>query len=228
MKRLNNELADLRKNPLEYADTYPTNDDMLEWIFELFGPEETDFAGGVYFGKIVLPPTYPSSPPDFYMLTPSGRFTINTKICLTISGFHKETWTSAWSIRTILIGLLSIMLDDFVNGISHIHRSSAEKKKLALESKEFNKIHYPDICKCMDQLEDKRMMLFKLKESKQQESKQQESKQQESKQQESKQQESKQQESKQQEPTQQEPIKKKDLDKYGIESKKKRTYIKKK
>lgn len=35
-----------------------------------------------------LPSEYPFKPPEVYMLTPSGRFEINKKICLSISSFH--------------------------------------------------------------------------------------------------------------------------------------------
>lgn len=35
-----------------------------------------------------LPSDYPFKPPEVYMLTPSGRFEVNKKICLSISSFH--------------------------------------------------------------------------------------------------------------------------------------------
>ena len=37
------------------------------------------------------------------MLTPSGRFEVNKKICLSISSFHPETWQPSWGIRTALL-----------------------------------------------------------------------------------------------------------------------------
>ena len=45
------------------------------------------------------------------MITPNGRFKTNQKLCLSISDFHPDTWNPAWSVSTILTGLLSFMLE---------------------------------------------------------------------------------------------------------------------
>lgn len=37
-----------------------------------------------------LPSEYPFKPPEIYLLTPSGRFEVNRKICLSISSFHPQ------------------------------------------------------------------------------------------------------------------------------------------
>ena len=44
------------------------------------------------------------------MITPNGRFQTNTRLCLSISDFHPDTWNPAWSVATILTGLLSFMV----------------------------------------------------------------------------------------------------------------------
>jgi len=79
------------------------------------------------------------------MKTPSGRYEINCRICLTNSGYHKGEWSSTWNIQSILIAFYSIWLDDTEHGISHIKRSSEERAKLAQESIEFNKKNYHNI-----------------------------------------------------------------------------------
>jgi ubiquitin-conjugating enzyme E2 J2 len=33
------------------------------------------------------------------------------RLCLSISDFHPDTWNPAWSVSTILTGLLSFMLE---------------------------------------------------------------------------------------------------------------------
>ena len=43
--------------------------------------------------------------------------------------------------------MISIMLDDNENGISHIHRSKVERQMLAKESVEYNKKRHADILK---------------------------------------------------------------------------------
>ncbi|KAK6028635.1 ubiquitin--protein ligase [Ostertagia ostertagi] len=67
--------------------------------------------GGVYHGKLVFPSDFPFKPPSIYMITPSGRFQVNTRLCLSISDFHPDTWNPAWTVSTIITGLLSFMND---------------------------------------------------------------------------------------------------------------------
>ena len=45
------------------------------------------------------------------MNTPNGRFKTHTRLCLSISDYHPDTWNPAWSVATILTGLLSFMLE---------------------------------------------------------------------------------------------------------------------
>lgn len=74
----------------------PPQGNLLEWHFTIRGPPDTEFEGGVYHGRIVLPPEYPFKPPNIMLLTPNGRFEIRKMICLSISAFHPETWQPAW------------------------------------------------------------------------------------------------------------------------------------
>ena len=57
-----------------------------------------------------FPAEYPFRPPSIYMITPNGRFKPNTRLCLSISDFHPDTWNPSWSVSTILTGLLSFMV----------------------------------------------------------------------------------------------------------------------
>ena len=41
----------------------------------------------------------------------SGRFQTNTRLCLSMSDFHPETWVPAWSVASILNGVMSFMLE---------------------------------------------------------------------------------------------------------------------
>ncbi len=63
--------------------------------------------GGIYHGRILLPPEYPFKPPSFLMLTPNGRFETSAKICLSISSHHPEHWQPSWSVRTALTALIA-------------------------------------------------------------------------------------------------------------------------
>jgi ubiquitin-conjugating enzyme E2 J2 len=67
------------------------------------------------------------------MLTPSGRFEPNQRICLSMSDFHPETWNCMWSVSSILQGVVSFMLDNSP-AIGTITTSESVKKQLARTS----------------------------------------------------------------------------------------------
>jgi len=50
-----------------------------EWHCTIRGPTGTEFEGGLYHFRILLPSEYPFRPPSILMLTPNGRFELNTK-----------------------------------------------------------------------------------------------------------------------------------------------------
>lgn len=72
------------------AHPFPSN--LLEWHFVLEGGKGTEYEGGVYHGIMQFPPAYPYRPPSLQMLTPSGRFAVSQKICLSNTDYHAETW----------------------------------------------------------------------------------------------------------------------------------------
>ena len=65
--------------------------------------------GGIYQGRIILPPEYPFKPPSFIMITPSGRFETGVKICLSMSSHHPEHWQPSWSVRVALVALIAFL-----------------------------------------------------------------------------------------------------------------------
>jgi len=42
------------------------------WHFTIRGSKNTEYAGGIYHGKLVLPLEYPFKPPSLYFLTVRG------------------------------------------------------------------------------------------------------------------------------------------------------------
>ena len=109
--------------------------DIFEWRFAIRGPDGTDFEGGIYHGRIILPHDYPFKPPSFIMLTPSGRFEINTKVCLSISSYHPEQWQPSWSMRTALTALIAFFPTPGDGAVGSMVTTSEQRKKLALESR---------------------------------------------------------------------------------------------
>lgn len=82
-----------------------------------------------------MPAEYPFKPPAFVMLTPSGRFATDTKICLSISSFHPESWQPSWSVRSALIALIAFMQSSGDGAIGSIEVSSEIRRQMAAEAR---------------------------------------------------------------------------------------------
>ena len=146
-KRLLGDLRLIKRDPHQYIDIVPDEKNMLIWYFLIKGPEFSDYINGYYIGEVLHHESYPFHSPDFVMLTPSGRFNVGTKICLSNSSYHSSEWSAMWNIHAILTGFLSIMLDDNEKGISHIFCSKEERKFYAKNSIEYNKKNHLNILK---------------------------------------------------------------------------------
>lgn len=135
--RLQKEYKALVKEPVPSITAHPSPSDLLEWHFVLEGAKGTDYEGGVYHGRLQFPSQYPFKPPSIMLYTPNGRFATNTKLCMSMTDYHPESWNPLWSVGTILNGLLSFMYDQQPTTGS-INTSKAEKQRLASESLAFN------------------------------------------------------------------------------------------
>lgn len=133
-KRLMSELKNLHKDPPKNFVAKPLESNLFEWHFTVLGPKDSDFEGGVYHGKLLLPSNYPMGPPKIILLTPQGRWKINTKICLSISDFHPETWQPSWGIRTALTALIAFMPTAGKGAIGSLDQSRDARQILAQRS----------------------------------------------------------------------------------------------
>ncbi|KAH6568819.1 hypothetical protein BASA50_009333 [Batrachochytrium salamandrivorans] len=142
----------------------------LAWLLFYYGPDLMSaglrhyfidiicwiFVVGQYHGKLNFPSDYPYKPPSIKMMTPNGRFQTDFRLCLTMSDYHPGSWNPAWSVSTILTGLLSFMLEEHTTTGS-ISTTSMEKRSLAGKSKKWNlsspkfREVFPEICKEMEQ-----------------------------------------------------------------------------
>ncbi|XP_046334443.1 ubiquitin-conjugating enzyme E2 J1-like [Haliotis rufescens] len=136
VKRLMKEAQELRE-PTEQYFAQPLDDNLFEWHFTIRGPSDSEFEGGIFHGRIILPPEYPMKPPSIMMLTPNGRFEIFKKICLSISGHHPESWQPSWSIRTALLAIIGFMPTHGGGAIGSLDYSAEERKTLSKKSQDF-------------------------------------------------------------------------------------------
>ena len=79
----------------------------MTWHFTFKGLQGTVYEGGIYHGYFKISNEYPITPPDFYFLNENGRYTINKKICTNFTSYHKESWTPAWTIATMLKAIIA-------------------------------------------------------------------------------------------------------------------------
>ena len=135
--RLRKELIKLQKEPPPGVVAEPDEKNILRWHYAIKGPTDTPFEGGVYVGKLIFPPEYPMKAPSIYMLTPSGRFQINTKLCMSMSDFHPESWNPMWSVATIIQGVQSFMASSELT-TGGLKSPESEHKRLAKLSMEYN------------------------------------------------------------------------------------------
>ena len=119
VKRIMSELRELQSdNTLDFTAA-PTEvrvwphahmqDNLYEWHFTMRGPQDTVFENGLYHGKMILPTEYPFKAPHVIFMTPNGRWSTDTKVCVTFTGFHEESWQPAWGIRTAMLGVQALM-----------------------------------------------------------------------------------------------------------------------
>ena len=138
-RRLTRELQALQKDPMTSPriTAIPNEANILEWHYVLEGSKGTPYEGGIYHGKLLFPKEYPLKPPSVIMLTPSGRFVPNRRLCLSMSDFHPESWNPMWSVSTILTGLYSFMLETAPT-LGSIQTTTDQKRRFARDSLAFN------------------------------------------------------------------------------------------
>ncbi|KAF9969841.1 hypothetical protein BGZ73_007627 [Actinomortierella ambigua] len=135
VKRIMQEARELAREPSTDFAANPLESDIFEWHFTIRGPEGTEFEGGLYHGRILLPNNYPFAPPSLMFLTPNGRFELNKKVCLSITGYHPEYWQPAWGIRTVLVAVMGFLPTESKGAIGGLDTSVEARKTLAVRSK---------------------------------------------------------------------------------------------
>jgi len=156
VKILTRQIVHAQKNPEPDWWACVDDNDILQVYFVLRGPEDSVYENGWYMGKFSMNTHFPIKAPDVYMFTPSGRFSINRKLCTTFTAYHPERWKPTWNIASLVRAMRSFFFDD-VNGegrgIGAINASDAVRRKHAEQSMDFNRTHHLYAPYFEDQLE---------------------------------------------------------------------------
>lgn len=144
LKRINKEIQLYQKDNFILPNLIiKPSDDLSIWFFIIYDLKDTDYEGGLYLGKCLLPSKYPFKAPDFEILTPNGRFEINKKLCTSFSGYHQELYNPSWNIASMCAGLISFMTDSYdlqsSKGIGGIESTSLYKKDISNKSIDYIK-----------------------------------------------------------------------------------------
>jgi ubiquitin-conjugating enzyme E2 J1 len=139
-KRVLRELKDYGATPKsERLFSLSVNENDLQNLYAIIRNMDGDYEGGEYILHIKLPDEYPFKAPVISFKTPNGRFQVDVNICLNISHFHPESWTPLINVEKIIMSVISIFYDDKIDGIGSLSSSSDVKKRLAMDSIQYNK-----------------------------------------------------------------------------------------
>lgn len=145
VKRVMREIADHRDSKEEHPFRLAYEDSDLQMIYAIIRNLDGDYSGGEYIARIKLSDDYPFSPPVLAFLTPTGRFTPETNICLNITHMHPESWSPLITIEKLIYSVISVLYDQSVSGIGGINTSSEQKRVYAASSAEYNQKHFNGI-----------------------------------------------------------------------------------
>lgn len=143
MNRIAKELKRFRQDPPPHVlKAHVRDSDQRVLHFLVAGPAGSDFEGGQYVVRMDLPETYPFAAPLFKFMTPNGRFKAGSHVCISgLSGHHMESWTPMQNFTSILVGIVSFMLELPQGELGAEVASSNTMARLARDSAAWNSQH---------------------------------------------------------------------------------------
>ena len=106
-RRLQKELMDLRREPIEGVTADPLAGDLFNWVAMVHGPPDSPYENGCWEISIELQADYPFKPPKVVFLTPIFHPNINGRnICIDIL---QSQWSPALTISKVLLCIQSLM-----------------------------------------------------------------------------------------------------------------------
>jgi len=110
LKRINREIADLKKEDLGGMSLEPDESNLFHWKASIPGPEGSPYEGGVFNLNVELCEDYPFSAPKVTFATRIYHMNISDRghVCIDVL---KQNWSPALSLYKVLLSLSSLLTD---------------------------------------------------------------------------------------------------------------------
>jgi ubiquitin-conjugating enzyme E2 D/E len=110
LKRIQKELLDLQKDPPANYSASPKENDQFHWQAHIVGPDDSPYAGGVFYLSIYFPTDYPFRPPRCNFITKIYHPNINENGSVSID-ILKDQWSPLLTISKLLKYISSLLID---------------------------------------------------------------------------------------------------------------------
>uniref|UniRef100_A0A6M2DXK6 E2 ubiquitin-conjugating enzyme n=1 Tax=Xenopsylla cheopis TaxID=163159 RepID=A0A6M2DXK6_XENCH len=111
-RRLKNELNAIRSDAPDGIDAVPLDAQCCHWQAVISGPEDSPYAGGMFFLYLQMPLTYPIDPPIVRFLTKIIHPNISRHGDVGIDAIE-HNWSLALTISKVLLSIQSLLTDPY-------------------------------------------------------------------------------------------------------------------
>jgi len=139
--RLQRELKDLHKNPVEgFKVELPDEANLFQWQVYIAGPPGTLYEGGIFKAIMSFPEEYPNAPPKMKFVSEFWHPNIYPDGTVCISILHtpdplnpeekaEETWRPVLTVESILVSVCSMFGDPNFSSPANVDASVEVRKK---------------------------------------------------------------------------------------------------
>lgn len=119
-KRLQQELMSMMASSGDGVSAFPAGDSLFDWVGTINGADGTAYESCTYRLSLRFTSEYPFKPPAVRFETPCFHPNVDTygNICLDIL---KDKWSAAYSVKTILQSIQSLLADPNVDSPLNAH-----------------------------------------------------------------------------------------------------------